>query len=104
MRALVAISMENENGRRPSFREVAGLIDAPEQYVAKILQVFTKRGYLKSVRGRGGGFFFPEDKNDIRLFDIIVLMEGKNILTGVVLDLNIVMPIIRALCTTNTRK
>ena len=77
VRALVAIFMENENGRRPGFREVARLTEAPEQYVAKILQIFTKRGYLKSVRGRGGGFFFPEDKNDISLYKIILLMEGK---------------------------
>jgi Rrf2 family protein len=77
IRALVAISMENENGRRPGFKEVAHITEAPEQYVAKILQTFTKQGYLKSIRGRGGGFFFPDEETDISLYKIIVLTEGR---------------------------
>lgn len=82
IRALVSVELNGRKGQRPGFKTIAVDIDAPEQYVAKIMQTLTRFGLLKSVRGRGGGFFFTEDNHqDIFLYDVVWIMEGKTFFT-----------------------
>lgn len=82
IRALVSVELNSRKGQRPGFKTIAKDIDAPEQYVAKIMQTLTRFELLKSVRGRGGGFFFADDNHqDIFLVDVVLIMEGKNFFT-----------------------
>ncbi|MCF8232920.1 MAG: Rrf2 family transcriptional regulator [Bacteroidales bacterium] len=82
IRALVSVELNSRKGQRPGFKTIARDIDAPEQYVAKIMQTLTRFKLLKSVRGRGGGFFFTEDnQQDIFLYDVVWIMEGKTFFT-----------------------
>ncbi len=63
-------------GRRPGYREIAEEISSPVQYMAKILQIFTRHEVIKSVRGRGGGFFFASPESVLPLTEVIHLTEG----------------------------
>ena len=87
IRGLVYILMENKNGRRPGFKEIAREIDSPEQYLAKILQVLTKQELIRSVKGRGGGFFFAHPHQPLPLFDVIKITEGEKFFTNCVIGL-----------------
>ncbi len=77
IRALVYIEMINRDGLRPGYREIAREIEAPEQYLAKVLQNLGRFRILGSVRGRGGGFFLEKEAGQISVFDIIKIMEGE---------------------------
>lgn len=82
IRALVSVELSSRKGQRPGFKTIARDIDAPAQYVAKIMQTLTRFELLKSMRGRGGGFFFTEDnQQDIYLYDVVWIMEGKTFST-----------------------
>ena len=78
IRALVYIKIQNDKEEKPGFREIAGEIEAPEQFTAKILQNFTRNGLLHSGKGRGGGFFFEQGEEQLTIHAIIQIMEGNN--------------------------
>ena len=79
IRALVYIQLQSWKDKRPGIVEIAKEIEAPEQYSAKILQTLTRHKLLKSMKGRGGGFFFDEDNEEITPYDVIHVMEGDDI-------------------------
>ncbi|SMO77270.1 transcriptional regulator, BadM/Rrf2 family [Saccharicrinis carchari] len=78
IRALVFIQLRNWENKRPGVGEIAGEIEAPEAYTAKILQNLTKHQLLNSAKGRGGGFFFDENQSHLTLYQVIHVMEGDN--------------------------
>lgn len=77
IRALVYIYLQNLEGKRPGFREVAEKIDSPEQFTAKVLQNLARAEVISSMKGRGGGFFFEDPKVPVTLYDVICIVEGK---------------------------
>lgn len=78
IRALVFIKIKNKDKHRPGMSEIANEIEAPVAYTGKILQILTRHKLLNSMKGRGGGFFFDEDKTNITLYDVIHVMEGDS--------------------------
>jgi Rrf2 family protein len=76
IRALVYIQLKNWENQRPGVSEIAREIEAPEAYLAKILQILTRRRIINSRKGRGGGFDFPDDQNSPALYPVILVMEG----------------------------
>ena len=57
IRAMVYIQLQIWNDMRPGVAEIAREIEAPTAFTAKILHILTSRSLLKSMKGRGGGFF-----------------------------------------------
>jgi Rrf2 family protein len=82
LRGLVYIKVQNLKQRRPGTAEVSREIDAPPFFTAKILQRLVRAGLLKSVKGKGGGFFFDEKEPDLPLSKLIVVTEGETALSG----------------------
>jgi len=78
IRALVFIRLRNRENHRPGVGEIAKEIDTPMAYTGKILQILTRHKLLNSMKGRGGGFFFDEDKSSISMYDVIHIMEGDS--------------------------
>ncbi|MFA5817389.1 MAG: Rrf2 family transcriptional regulator [Bacteroidales bacterium] len=87
IRALVQVAVCNIGGHRPGFREIAESIDAPVQFTAKILQTLSRAALVKSVRGRGGGFFFDSKSPELKLAEVIRTLEGDKYFTGCVVGL-----------------
>ncbi len=81
LRGLVYIQLQNLNGRRPGIAEIAREINAPPYFTAKILQRMVKQGFVQSVKGKGGGFFFEKDNEDISIKKVLNSTEGTKILT-----------------------
>ena len=82
LRGLVYIQLQNMGGRMPGVAEIAEEIEAPPFFTAKILQRMVKNGFLGSVKGKGGGFYFDKAKPDIPIKDLIVSTEGAHLLGG----------------------
>ena len=82
LRGLVYIQIQNLKGRRPGIIEIAQEIDAPQFYIAKILQRLVKLGFIESQKGKGGGFYFDSTKPDIPLRDLIMATEGDKSFRG----------------------
>lgn len=82
IRGLVYIQTQNQHQLRPGIDEIAREIDAPRFYTAKIMQRLVKQGFLTSQKGKGGGFQLPIGKSELTLKDVIVSIEGDQLLTG----------------------
>jgi len=57
--------------------EVAQVQEVPRAYLAKIFQTLSKKGYLRSTRGPGGGFELSKPSSEINMLEIIETMEGE---------------------------
>jgi len=76
IRALVFIQLKNWEEKRPGVSEIAKEIEAPEAFTAKIMQTLSKHRLIESMKGRGGGFFFPNYQSNLTLYDVILKVEG----------------------------
>lgn len=82
LRALVYIQLQNTKGRRPGIAEIATEIETPQSFTAKILQRMVKQGFVESLKGINGGFFFDTTKEDLPLRRIILSIEGDSLFHG----------------------
>ena len=79
---LVYIQTQNLKGNRPGIDEICREIEAPSFYTAKILQRLVRLGFLSSLKGKGGGFFFDTGKPELTLKELIISTEGDKLITG----------------------
>lgn len=82
LRALVYIQLQNSKERRPGIAEIASEIETPQSFTAKILQRMAKQGFVESLKGINGGFFFNPAKEDLPLKKVIVSIEGDSLFNG----------------------
>ncbi len=82
LRSLAYIKLQNLKGRRPGIAEIASEIETPQSFTAKILQRMVKQGFVESLKGINGGFFFDTAKEDLQLRKVIVSIEGDALFCG----------------------
>lgn len=54
---------------------IAKKINAPANYLGKLLQSLASRGFITSQKGKGGGFRLEKNPKKISLFDIVAAIE-----------------------------
>ena len=82
LRGLVYIQTQNLKGNRPGMDEIAREIEAPRFFTAKILQRLVRLGFIMSLKGKGGGFYFDKDKPELTIKELITAIEGHKIIAG----------------------
>jgi Rrf2 family protein len=82
LRSLVYIQHQNYQNFRPGIEQIAKEIEAPQAFTAKILQRLVRIGFVNSIKGKGGVFYFDESKSDLSLKELIMAIEGGKILDG----------------------
>ncbi|WP_108245071.1 RrF2 family transcriptional regulator [Muricauda brasiliensis] len=83
IRAAVYIALQSLDGRRVSVTEIAGEIDSPIAFTAKILQQLTRNNIVHSVKGPTGGFEIErKDMDKVNLSMIVKAIDGDNIYVG----------------------
>jgi Rrf2 family protein len=82
LRGLVYIQVQNFKGSRPGTDEISREIEAPHFYTAKILHRLVRMGFVMSLKGKGGGFFFDLGKPELTIRELIDAIEGNKIITG----------------------
>jgi Rrf2 family protein len=82
LRGLVYIQIQNLKNHRPGIIEITKEIEAPQFFTAKILQRMVKFGFLQSLKGKGGGFYFDKDKPEVPIKDLIRAIEGDKTIAG----------------------
>ncbi len=74
-----------EEGKLAGLRDISAASGSPEAYTAKILQQLVKSGLLQSLRGPTGGFKVSD--RPITLLEVVVAIDGENIVKDCVLGL-----------------
>lgn len=63
-------------GKVSLISEIAEATEAPQTFLAKILQNFAKIGIVNSYRGTGGGFTIGRSAANITLREVVEAVEG----------------------------
>jgi len=66
-----------ENGGPMLRADLAAVVGAPSQYLAKILVSLRKSGYLDAVRGTGGGYRLARAADQVTMLEIVELFDGS---------------------------
>ncbi|WP_124641587.1 MULTISPECIES: RrF2 family transcriptional regulator [Amniculibacterium] len=81
IKSSIYIAQSSIAGKRVNVKEVSKAVDAPEAFTAKILQQLCREGIMESIRGKQGGFIFSEEKlSEIKIYDIVKVIDGDAIL------------------------
>ncbi len=60
-------------------------LEIPRRYLRKLLTDLSKLGFIRSTKGRNGGFVFAKPLEDITLSSIIRAVEGSEIMRSCIL-------------------
>ncbi|WP_149244098.1 Rrf2 family transcriptional regulator [Dyadobacter sp. 32] len=82
IRAVIFVAQKSEKGRKVGIREIAAGIDAPEPFIAKILQDLSKGDLIQSVKGPNGGFYIDMAGRNHTLADVVRVVDGDKIFVG----------------------
>lgn len=89
LRATIFIAEKSSSNQRVGLKAIAQAINSPEAFTAKILQILTKNNIVTGVKGPHGGFLIEESRlSEIKLIEIITILDGDKIFYGCGLGLN----------------
>src|SRR6056297_1873894 len=74
VRTLMYLAARNERAR---ITDVANLYGISANHIAKVVNQLARLGYVRSIRGIGGGIELARAPSDIRLGDVIEQLEGN---------------------------
>jgi len=89
IRAMFFIAQKSAPGNKIGIKEISKGIDAPEHFLAKILQDLGRKGLVQSIKGPNGGFYLEDSAKKNTLADIVKAVDGDNLFTGCGLGLKI---------------
>jgi Rrf2 family protein len=85
---MIFIAKRTKDGSKVGIKEIAKEIDAPEHFIAKILQELIKKELLQSLKGPTGGFYLNKNSLQCSLADIVKAIDGDKIFSGCGLGLD----------------
>ncbi len=88
IQALIFIATQPK-GQPVLNREIAGYLNVPPAYLAKIMQSLCKGNLLYSFRGRLGGFCLREGAEKTDLLQVLAITEGPGFAQDCVLGLKV---------------
>lgn len=51
-------------------------LNVPDKYLRRLMTDMSKKGFIKSIQGREGGYVFAKNANRIYLSDVVDAVEG----------------------------
>ncbi len=87
IKAMIYVAQKSKNEARVSLKEIATGTDAPEHFVAKIMQKLSKKRFIQSIKGPNGGFYMNEQNNKTSISDIVKAFDGDKLYTDCILGL-----------------
>ena len=87
IKAMIFVAQKSKDEVRVGVKEVAKGIDAPEYFIAKILQDLGKKKLVNSVKGPNGGFYMDKFNLKASIADIVKAIDGDGLYKDCVLGL-----------------
>lgn len=84
---MIFVAQKSRGDQRVSIKEIAKGTDAPEHFVAKIMQDLSRKKLVHSVKGPNGGFYMDAHDLNRPLADIVKAIDGDKMFVSCVLGL-----------------
>ncbi len=85
VRAVLYIGLNQS--KRVTTKNMAKDLKVPFHFLAKVIQKLVKSGIIHSKRGKNGGFVLKKSPEKIKLIDIVIALDGDELLKNCVLGL-----------------
>jgi len=82
IRAMIFITQKSKQQEKTGIKVLAKGINAPEHFIAKIMQNLVKHDLVQSSKGPNGGFYLDKQFLNTSIADIVRAVDGDNIFTG----------------------
>jgi Rrf2 family protein len=89
IRAMLFVAQKSTLETRIGAKDIAKGIDAPEHFIAKIMQDLGKKKLVHSVKGPNGGFYVDEHHLKASIGDIVKAVDANGIYMDCVLGLKV---------------
>lgn len=82
LRSIVFIAHNASIDAKIGIKEIAKELELPTHYLGKILQQLSKNGVIQSIKGPNGGFYLNEKAQNVKLIEIIEIIDGLAFFTN----------------------
>ena len=89
IKAMLFLAQKSTHENRIGVKVIAKGIDAPEYFIAKILQDLSKKKLVNSVKGPNGGFYLDNLSLKTSIADIVVAIDGDSIYKNCIIGLKL---------------
>jgi len=87
IKAMLFVAQKSKVEVKVGVKEIALGIDAPEYFIAKILQNLSKKKLVSSAKGPNGGFYMDISNRKSSIADVVKAIDGDGIYTDCVIGL-----------------
>jgi Rrf2 family protein len=89
IRAVLYLSKNASEENKLGVKDVAGTLNLPQAFTAKILQELARKNIVTSNKGPGGGFFLTNENKNKTLYHIIEAIDGDDFFVSCGLGLHV---------------
>jgi Rrf2 family protein len=79
LQSVIYIAMHSKEGNSVGLKIISDQQEIPSHFLSKILQKLVKSDILISTKGPNGGFSLCWDAKELRLIDIVEIIDGNKI-------------------------
>jgi Rrf2 family protein len=79
IRAVIYLSLNTGDGMKLGIKQISKDLKIPTPFLGKILQTLAKHKILASTKGPHGGFGLGKKADEIKLIDIVDIIDGEDI-------------------------
>lgn len=76
---------QKKEGQMTTIKEISSHLNIPFHFLGKIFQKLSRKGLLHSMKGVSGGFWLAKPAQEIVLMDIIIAVDGPDVMNLCVL-------------------
>ncbi len=87
IRAVLFLAEKSEMHQKYSAVEIAEALEIPNHFIAKLLQQLAKNHIISSTKGPNGGFYLNAKNLQLKVCDILNVIEIKKVFEGCFLGL-----------------
>lgn len=79
IRAAIYLALNIKDEEKIDIKTIAKALKIPSPFLAKILQLLAKQKILISTKGPNGGFGLAKDADEIKIYEIVTVIDGDDI-------------------------
>ncbi len=87
IKGVLYLALNSNENHKIMVRDMHGIVNVPESYLAKLLQELSRHDVISSARGPKGGFYLSDNDRKRTLMDVVKVIDGEKRVTSCVLGL-----------------
>jgi len=80
LQGVLYIALHYDKNKNCGLKDISESQDIPYHFLSKILQQLVKAKILGSIKGPNGGFFLRKPPSELRLIEIVEVIDGVDLL------------------------